>query len=243
MKIYIINLTTSINRKRFMQQQLDFLGLDATFVPAFDGHSISSNELPLYYDSTWNIRYTGRNLSLGEIGCALSHIRVYQKIMEDKIPIALILEDDAWLTPSIVHVLNALEKKISPDTATVYGLSEGEKGSHSGILCSPYYLERCKNIFCSHAYIITGKAAAVLSQELLPIKHPADCWHWLNKHKIIKLYSVKPCLVTQNNISLTSDIWKNNNLRQEKKFVKSILHKIYRLFWITFDNIIPLSWR
>ena len=243
MKIYIINLATNTERKRFMQQQLDFLSLDATFFPAFNGHSISSEELPLYYNSKWNIRYTGRDLTPGEIGCALSHVHVYQKMMKEKVPIALILEDDAWLTPSIIHILEALEKKTSPDTAIVYGISEGEKGRHAGILCFPYYLESCKNIFCSHAYVITQKAAALLSQELFPIRHPADCWYWLSKHKIIKLYSVKPCLVTQNNISLKSDIWQNKNLSREKHFYKSVLHKIYRLFWIILDNIIPLSWR
>jgi len=227
-----------------MLKQLDTLKLDYEFFPAVDGRRLSQQELTKLCDFKWMMRYEGRELSRGEIGCALSHIRVYQRIIKENIPYALILEDDAWLTPAIVPVLQALEKMITPTEFNVYSLSTGD-GRTSRLVVSPYFLKKSSTTFCTHAYVLTRQAALRMVDVMFPVAHVSDPWGWLTKHNIIKLYTVFPQLATQNNIIFKSDIWSDGGRPQNspKKMIEVVRHKGYRAYWKLFDVVLPLNWR
>jgi glycosyl transferase family 25 len=53
----------------------------------------------------------GKPLNRGEIGCALSHFKVYQKIIDENLPYALIFEDDACIDKSFLKIYHKLSKK------------------------------------------------------------------------------------------------------------------------------------
>ena len=48
-------------------------------------------------------------MTKGEIGCALSHLKIYQKTVDEDIPYALILEDDTLFDTEFPKYLNDLE--------------------------------------------------------------------------------------------------------------------------------------
>lgn len=91
-KIFVINLDTSISRMRKSQSQLyDF---DFERVNAVDGGKLKHDELTHHYDVDLNRQQYHCLLTLGEIGCYLSHRKVWQKIVDERLDFALVLEDD-----------------------------------------------------------------------------------------------------------------------------------------------------
>jgi len=114
--IILINLERCADKYERMISRIESLGLDKHVkiirLDAVDGTSINeewldnNNITPLadYYDS-----YRGRGLTLGEIGCAISHYRSWKMIHDDDtIQSALILEDDAQFTTDFLDKVTKL---------------------------------------------------------------------------------------------------------------------------------------
>ena len=92
--IYIINLEQSKDRLKRICSELDFLGLDYERFPAVNGLDLEEEEVQKYFPNKY-MWWARRELQRGEIGCALSHIKLFQLIQERGIERACILEDDA----------------------------------------------------------------------------------------------------------------------------------------------------
>ncbi|QZX98138.1 glycosyltransferase family 25 protein (plasmid) [Pantoea alfalfae] len=103
MKIFVINLSRSPERRASMEQQLSLLNLDYEIVEAVDGSQLSYTEI---MKETMPLNYA---LSCGEVGCALSHINICKRIASEGIPMALILEDDALIDYRTVEVMSQIE--------------------------------------------------------------------------------------------------------------------------------------
>ena len=100
LKGYCINLERAIDRHKNAENEYQRLGIPFEFIKAVDGNSLTKQDIiKLGYDETAAKRlrniYHKRGLSRTDIGCALSHIKTYQRIKEEKTPIAFISEDDA----------------------------------------------------------------------------------------------------------------------------------------------------
>ena len=109
-KLFIVNLPHSIDRKLYMQEQCEKYGLEPVFIEAVYGKNLSEDEINRYCDQEKAKSIFGRELMLEEIGCALSHKNIYQRIIDENIEYALILEDDAFLKESILEVLDNISK-------------------------------------------------------------------------------------------------------------------------------------
>ncbi len=105
--IFVINLPRDTQRRAEMTARLDRLGLPYHFVEAIDGKAMPEAYERLY-DRTKRLRYFGRDLKLGELGCTFSHYKIYQHMMEKSIPHAVILEDDVIFEDDFEDVLRAL---------------------------------------------------------------------------------------------------------------------------------------
>lgn len=105
MKVFVINLKRSPERRAFMKKQLDALGMDYEFIEATDGKELSDEEIKNIYDEEASLKFLRVPLTRGEIGCAHSHIKTYQKIVNDNLDYALVLEDDSILEPSLFSLL------------------------------------------------------------------------------------------------------------------------------------------
>ncbi|MDQ2719738.1 MAG: glycosyltransferase family 25 protein [Bacteroidota bacterium] len=94
-KIYIINLKRSTERRSEMIRKLDILGLEYEFFEAIDGKNLPQETLDKIKAQPYSFKKAfNREMTAGEIGCAMSHLNLYQKIIRDEIEYALILEDD-----------------------------------------------------------------------------------------------------------------------------------------------------
>jgi len=102
MKILIINLKNSTDRRDFQLQQADQLNLSIEFIEAVSIEKISDETYSSLYD-TWE-----RPMLKKEVCCFLSHRLAWKKVIEHNQPI-LILEDDAILSCRIKYLLSNLE--------------------------------------------------------------------------------------------------------------------------------------
>lgn len=95
--IFIINLKRRPDRKQLIETRLVNLGIkNYEFINAVDGKELPEDISDVYNKET-SIKLH-RELTRTEIACALSHIQIAKRIVEQKLDYAIILEDDAELT-------------------------------------------------------------------------------------------------------------------------------------------------
>lgn len=99
---FVINLPKDTDRRIFMETQLQKVGISYDIMEAVLG---TSDKVSYEYDDVIAKKENGKSLSLGERGCAISHKMIYEKIVSDHIPYALILEDDAVLPENFKSVV------------------------------------------------------------------------------------------------------------------------------------------
>jgi len=107
-KIFVITLPRSRARQEFVKNGLG--GLRFEFFFGVDGQEISDAELQRVYSLEKNRKTWLKVLSRNEIAASLSHARLYERIVEQGIRRALILEDDAqierrWTLPALLENL------------------------------------------------------------------------------------------------------------------------------------------
>ncbi len=106
---FVINLDKDTGRMAFMKNQLDQAGIAFHRYAAIDGRVYQPSRDD--YDVDLAKKQGGHDLLPGEIGCALSHARVIAKIVEDRIPVALVLEDDVLLPVNFKQIVEDELKK------------------------------------------------------------------------------------------------------------------------------------
>jgi len=109
MKIFVINLKESVDRRESIIKQLSPLNIDYEFFEAVNGRKGLPEDLIHKPNELHRKLFRSRPLSDGERGCFASHYRLWQKCVELNTPIAII-EDDIILTPFFTSVIEALPK-------------------------------------------------------------------------------------------------------------------------------------
>lgn len=106
--IFIINLPTATERRAAVVQQMNKLGLHYEIVEGIFGNDSRVTER---YDEKLSIKERGKPLTIGERGCALAHALIYDRMLREHIPVALILEDDIVLADDILLRIESEIKK------------------------------------------------------------------------------------------------------------------------------------
>lgn len=101
--VFVINLDKDTERMQFMHEQLTSLNIQFKREVAVLGKLYQPT--PEEYDENLAVAKGGHALIPGEIGCALSHSHVLQKIVSEKVPYTLVLEDDVVLPENFKDVL------------------------------------------------------------------------------------------------------------------------------------------
>src|SRR5215831_16767508 len=103
--IWVINLERSPERKRFMTQQLEALGVRFEFIAAIDGTRLTESDRARY-SKALALQIAGRVLAENEIACALTHAMLYHRIVEQNIKQVLILEDDIYVSNAMMAIIS-----------------------------------------------------------------------------------------------------------------------------------------
>ncbi|MCY4005336.1 MAG: glycosyltransferase family 25 protein [Rhodobacteraceae bacterium] len=94
MKIYYINLESSVERRQCMESQLTGLELNYERVAAVDGKSLSIQQIRRYRQRT----PSAPHLSNGAVACFLSHLKVWKMIAKKTDQFSVVMEDDIYIS-------------------------------------------------------------------------------------------------------------------------------------------------
>ena len=90
--VFVINLNSSASRLEKITRELGARGIPFERIEAVDGQLLPD---PTKFVSPFSRVIRPKPLSPQEVGCWLSHKKAYERITAQKIPLSLILEDDA----------------------------------------------------------------------------------------------------------------------------------------------------
>ncbi|XP_052789249.1 glycosyltransferase 25 family member-like isoform X2 [Mya arenaria] len=126
-KVYMVNLERRSERRTRMMHVFDVLGIEAEWVPAVDGKLL--NDTYLYKDLKIEVvpgfsdPYGGRPMTMGEIGCFLSHYFIWKDMLEKGYKDVVVFEDDLRFEPYFRSKLNHIMKLVKhtvPDWDLIY---------------------------------------------------------------------------------------------------------------------------
>lgn len=184
---FIVSLPKDRERREYLERQLTALGMPFSVFDAVHGKSLSPEELAANYDADKAVRLFNREMSRGEIGCALSHVGIYRQMVEQDIPHALILEDDASVLDRELPAILAKLAQFYPVQAPVAVLLNHVKRYDSNKK-DPLDDTRCiydaYRAVCTHAYFITKAGAEKLLRHLYPVYVVADKWEYFQERYI-----------------------------------------------------------
>ncbi|WP_288901243.1 glycosyltransferase family 25 protein [uncultured Sneathiella sp.] len=236
--IFVINRPKDGHRRADMTERLAKVGLTPIFFDAIDGYLLDIPNLA-DYDSERRRRYFGKDLKAGEIGCLLSHRAIYEKMVTENIPKALVLEDDVFLADDFRDVLLDIQNTAVPwDLIRFVGHGKVfETGYRSlAALNHGYSITRVPTSPSgAYAYLLTLKAAKRLLQFMQRNWVPVDIIHsraWQTRLETLLIHP-SPVAPDLEGPSTIGDE-RFDKLKQIRGFTK-LVHPFYR-FWYKLSN-------
>lgn len=188
--VLVINLDRAPQRLEKMKLQLDALGLRWERLPAADGQRLNMNDPGLLDPRAFGRRH-GKTALTGELGCYVSHVQAFKRLLASDAPYAVVLEDDAVLHADLPEVLAALHRHADGwDMVKLSGVHRGHP-LRLQALTDTYQLAVMLSRFTgASAYVVNRRAAQVYAQGLLPMCVPYDHefdrgWHWHLKTRAV----------------------------------------------------------
>ena len=207
-KSYVINLDYRIDRKKKFINDYKLKKIKYEIIKAIDKKNLSA--LELYKDNILGIfGYNSLNNiirdfhyefnDLGAVGCYLSHIKTWNKILEDNVDYGIIYEDDVLFNNYIDdYKIKEYIKNVPKDwDIIIMNKNKVKMKKYKDNIFKVY------EFLCLHSYIIKKDSIEYIISNILPINQQID---W-------KL----ACLANQNliNIYLFNDITNNEFYRQQ----------------------------
>lgn len=188
MKVFVINLARSVDRREHVGAELGKTGLDYEVVAGVDGRDLDLDD-----EATIDPSFLGRNsFPAGAAGCALSHLRVYRRILSEGLDHALVLEDDVTLPADLGAVADAVAPHLTGAEVALlnYGNPDTCRMSRAGavglpssrVLALPVDLRGLVN---AAAYVITREACRRMTERALPLRANADDWEFFYREGIL----------------------------------------------------------
>ena len=212
--IRVISLEKSIERHRYVQEQLDDLSLKHSIVKGVEGNVLLPREIKKMYDAENSLSRRGKHLHRGEIGCALSHIKLYQEIVNDGLEAMLILEDDVKIDPEIRSVAKVWHDFpdnwdvvfLGCNTRRVFlkNISCGNISSKRFMLAQAQGIGPVKGAF---AYMVSYSGAKKLLDSTAMIYQPIDSY--IGDLSLLNIYAFKPEVISHSNL-FPRTFWQNN---------------------------------
>jgi glycosyl transferase family 25 len=114
--LVLINLDTAAQRRGVMTRQIDACGCAFERV-GIDLRCVRETEVDAQIQRCFaGLRFHRKALSNAEIGCWLSHLSAWRRLLQEPSALsATIIEDDLTLAPGFAHAVRALEHRSSLD--------------------------------------------------------------------------------------------------------------------------------
>jgi glycosyl transferase family 25 len=236
---YVVNLDQNKDKWFKTKEMLNEIGINPERFPAVYGKKLDNSFInditnpSVYYTLTYDRSLDEQIPSLGAIGCYLSHIKLWQKLINSEDNTMLIFEDDIELNFSKLNEINLFLQNVTstqPDWDFIF-LGYTKPLMFSNDLCNKNICQIKDITFCTHAYIINKKGAKKLLDKAFPIVHQIDSFiSFMSARGDIKSFRpTKPFFTQTNEIK---NIIFNKSLIQEGplKSIKTIITRFNNSF-------------
>lgn len=191
--IFVISLFDATARREAISAQLSSLNLKFEVVDAIDGRAGLPAELERMVDRPGTIVSYGRPMSDGEYACALSHLSVYERIIADDLPGAVVLEDDAIVGADFARFIHDRSYSYAPLIQLDHYHARTPRFGWTTQDAETTLLKRlARNAFLCSGYTISREGAEFILARALPLRLPAD---WPCDLRSLGPYCADPRLV------------------------------------------------
>lgn len=164
--VFVINLTASKSRLEKITRNLHAKEIPFERIEAIDGRQLPD---PAKFVSTFSRVVRPKPLSPNEIGCWLSHKTVWERITAQKIPLSLVLEDDASPRVSFEELASVDLNRNALDLLRVHVIEPDNALRHNRMIgtgifvaCRELFLQTVP-VFSTTAYFLTLSGARKLA--------------------------------------------------------------------------------
>ena len=226
MSIVVISDKNNVQRRKNVLNEFCKHDLEFTFFDAIMANRMTKTELEIK-------ALKGTFLAPSEIGCALSHIGVYQEFLESDQKSIIICEDDIYLTKyfnkaAIQKIKDFVEASNEPRVVVLQKSIYHHKLIEA--VNNDMNIYSARNLFCTHGYIINRQAAKNIKSIQTPIRFEIDAfkfYYWLG---LCKLYCLDKDLILQHDndvieSTVNSGININSNEESQRTFKKNSAYK------------------
>jgi glycosyl transferase family 25 len=194
-KIIYINLDRRPDRNLNVKNQLEKVGLlhMAERFSAIDGKTLDLNNMDPKIITPEGVEYAKKSdilyshLTIGAIGCAMSHRAIYQKIIDENINSCLILEDDITFDEKFNEKIKQLENELqlhnNNNNFDLFFLGFHPGTSFNFEMYIAKNITKYNTVYGLFGYIVTKKGAKKLL-DLFPITYQIDTEISKNTNKI-----------------------------------------------------------
>lgn len=221
---YIISLASSVDRRKHIDEQFSKEDIRYHFFDAVTPQS--SNEVA----KKLKINTENADLTAGEIACFLSHISLWQKMLDDGLDYIAIFEDDVYLGENIASFLS--QDNWIPKDTHIIKLEMFDKNILMGFAVKILKKgRRLKQLYGCHlggaGYILSAQAARLLleyvreNQPIIAVDHVI--FEDIVEKQILPVYQLLPALCIQSDrcdvgAILESNLEHERRKRLDKKF-------------------------
>jgi glycosyl transferase family 25 len=249
--IWVINLKRSVDRRASIRAELDRLGMEYELVEGVDGRELGPEELAANYSPSAAVELIRRELTLGEVGCSLSHLRLYQRQVDEGHEEVVILEDDVHIDPSFPDILKRREAfpadwelvlfhRVNNPPVSIWGSRRIDRHHR----CVKF----ASIVDGTVGYLLRLSGARKLLEYGYPVRVPADCLTGGKFKTGVRLYGLDPPCVrhsvygaahsTMPEVYALRRRWPT---RREVGLVRWARHRVHRSWWHLLRRIDPDS--
>jgi glycosyl transferase family 25 len=171
-KIFVVSLKTAVDRRDTFRKRATAAGSSWEF---FDAHTALGADLS--YSDADALKYKGRALRLGELGCYSSHYHLWKQLVDDDAKQYIILEDDVIVDWKAIFLISSVDfERSSLNYVRLY-----YKKPCKFIVRNRHFLTRNFSLieltnlaFGTQGYVITKSGAASLIKYCEDVCRPID---------------------------------------------------------------------
>lgn len=246
-KMFVINMYASRESWLNISFKLDALNLPYEYIDGIDASRLSSDGVSKHYSYLKNKKLFSRPLLVGEIGCHISHITCWLKIVRQNLDSGIVLEDDAILSEKFSSVIRFLQEHSFEWNFIRLQLETKNRILYSQKKFLEFLFNEYIRIFDSTlAYAVNISMARRLVFELLPFGCTADSnSHLYYKYGINVLTIIPPVVfpwgigtdrVSDAKLKVKNFYPFSRQVFQLKSYIGKLLQLLRRDGFIVFSN-------
>lgn len=172
--ILVISLGIATERRAVIASQLASMNLTCQFIDAVDGRKGLGPEWDTAIDRQGAVARYGYPMSDGEFACSLSHQLAYARVLDEGLPGAIVLEDDAILTPDFAAFYRQRQFRTADFIQFFCFAARIWRGPGRRSVSQVRLHRLAENAFSAVGYSISARGAAFLQASGKPVRGRAD---------------------------------------------------------------------